>query len=176
MNITDIRLVEKYDGGDYVLNANDVQLISGFQNMPYIGLFGGNLEQNTTGAKQVEQEFDFWGNYLLHPSLQKVWINSRTEQLLKEVALTSAGRIQIEQQVKKDIEFMQEFAEVSVSVRLNSVDRIIISITLNEPNKLNSTELIYIWDSTNSELSMQMPENGSNVFGLGLDLTLDNDL
>ena len=176
MNITDIRLVEKYDGGDYVLNANDVQLISGLQNMPYIGLFGGNLEQNTTGPKDSEQTFDFWGNFLLHPSQQNIWFNSRTEQLLKEVALTSAGRIQIEQQVKKDIEFIQGFAEVSVSVRLNSVDRIIISITLNEPNKLNSTELVYIWDSTNSELSMLMPETGLNVFGLGLDLTLDNDL
>lgn len=176
MQVTDLRIIETKDGGDCVLNANDLQMISGFQNMPYLGLFGGNVEQSTTGAKDTEQTFDFWGNYLLHPSLQNVWFNSKTEKLLQTVALNSAGRIEIEQQVKKDLEFMQEFANVTVSVILISVDRIRIEIILLQPNKLDSTELVYIWDATNAELTEQDLNNGTNVYGVPLNNILNYDL
>lgn len=175
MVVTDLKLIETSDGGDCVLVANDLQMISGFQNMPYIGLFGGNIEQSTTGPKTTEQTFDFWGNYLLHPTLQEVWFNSKTEKLLMETALNSAGRMAIEQQVKKDVEFMQQFAAISVSVTLVAVDRINIAITIMEPNALNSNVFTYIWDATNAELTM-LSNGNSNVYGLPLDNFLDMDL
>lgn len=153
MAITDLKIIETKDGGDTVLKGNDLELISGFQNMPYIGMFGGNTEQSTTGPKDTEQTFDFWGNFLFHPTDQAIWFNSKTEHLLNTIALTPAGRIEIEEQVKKDLEFMQKFASVSVSVSLTSVDRLEIKIILLEPNKLDSTELVYIWDAINKELT-----------------------
>lgn len=174
--VTDLRIIETKDGGDVVLKGNDLEMISGFQNMPYIALFGGNTEQNTTGPKTTEQTFDFWGNFLLHPTLQNIWFNSRTEDLLNKVALTPSGRIQIEQQVKKDLEFMQAFASVTVNVSLVSVDRIQINIILIEPGQLDSTELMYIWDATNAELSQDGISDSLSNFGVGLDSPLDFDL
>lgn len=153
MVVTDLKIVENFNGGDTVLKGDDLEMVSGFQNMPYIGLFGGNVEQSTTGPKDTEQAFDFWGNFLFHPTQTDLWFNSKTERLLNSIALTPAGRIEIEEQVKKDLEFMQKFASVSVSVFLTSVDRIKIKIILIEPNKLDSTELVYIWDATNRELT-----------------------
>lgn len=153
MQIVDLKLIETYDGGDCVLKGNDLEMISGLQNMPYIGLFGGNVEQSTTGPKTTEETFDFWGNFLFHPTEQPIWFNSKTEKLLKEVSLTSSGRIQIEEQVKSDIDFMTTFAQVSVKVSLIGVDKIKIYIQLIEPNKQDSTDLVYIWDATQEELT-----------------------
>lgn len=153
MDIVDLRLIENKDGGDCVLNGNDLEMISGFQNMPYIGMFGGNVEQSTLGPKTTEETFDFWGNFLFHPTEQPIWFNSKTELLLKSVALTSSGRIQIQEQVKKDISFMELFSQITVSVSLITVDKVQISIKIQEPNNLQSTDLIYIWDATQQELT-----------------------
>lgn len=153
MQIVDLKLTETHDGGDCVLKGNDLEMISGLQNMPYIGLFGGNVEQSTTGPKTTEETFDFWGNFLFHPTEQPIWFNSKTEKLLKEVSLTSSGRIQIQEQVKSDIDFMSTFAQVSVQVSLIGVDKIKIYIQLIEPNKQDSTDLVYIWDATQEELT-----------------------
>lgn len=153
MEIVDLNIIETNDGGDCVLLSNDVQLISGLQNMPYIGMFGGNVEQSTEGPKITEQTFDFWGNFLFHPTEQPIWFNSKTEKMLRDTALNSAGRQQIEEQVKNDLKFMNTFANVSVSVSLISVDKLKIYISLIEPSKLDSTELVYIWDATNAELT-----------------------
>jgi len=73
--------------------------------------------------------------------------------MLRDTALNSAGRQQIEEQVKNDLKFMNTFANVSVSVSLISVDKLKIYISLIEPSKLDSTELVYIWDATNAELT-----------------------
>ena len=45
--------------------------------MPYLGSFGGNPEQSTTGAKEPdEQAFDWWGNFLFSPNEPKKQFNS----------------------------------------------------------------------------------------------------
>jgi hypothetical protein len=174
--ITDLRLIETGDGGDCVLKGNDLELISGFQNMPYIGLFGGNYVQSTTGPKNTEQAFDFWGNFLINPTLQDIWFNSETERLLNNVALSPSGRIQIEEQVKQDLKFMQKFAQITVSVVLFSIDRIRIEITILEPSTQQSNQFIYIWDATNAELTQQGITEGSAFTGIGLDNPLELDL
>lgn len=171
MITADLRLIETFDGGDYVLKGNDLEMISGFQNMPYIGLFGGN-EQSTKGQKKEEQVFDFWGNYLFHPNEPKIWINSITETLLQNVALTTTGRVKIEEAVKADVAFMKDFAVVSVSVQLISVDRIKILIEIQEPSIENSTIFTYIWNATQQELIDQSIGNQSGQ-GIALDAPLN---
>lgn len=171
MKTADLRIIESFDGGDFVLRGNDLQLISGFQNMPYLGMFGGN-KQSTTGPKTQEQTFDFWGNFLFHPNDPKIWFNSITESLLEVLQLNSSGRIKIEEAVKKDLEFMREFAELSVSVQLFAVDKIRINIEIQEPNVKNSTIFTYIWNATEMELTLENFTNGGTE-GIPLDLPLN---
>ena len=172
MQIGDVRLIESFDGGDYVLKGNDIEMISGFQNMPYIGLFGGN-KQLTTGPKVNEQEFDFWGNFLFHPSAPEIWVNSETENLLKNVSLNTATRIKIEQTVLKDLQFMKEFATLNVRVELISVDRIRIVIEIQEPNQLNSTVYSYLWNATEQELQPDQSNGVTQGNGVALNVPLN---
>lgn len=152
----DLKMVESGNGGDLVLVGNDLAKINGFQNMPYLAMFGGNPEQSTTGPKiGDEQAFDWWGNQLLIPNQQIIQFNSLLEKKLSEVALSSNGRQQIEQAVRRDISFINSFATTSVSVSIASAERIDINITIQEPNNKQSTEFVYIWDSTKSELIQQ---------------------
>lgn len=170
--IADLRLIETFNGGDIVLKGNDIEMISGFQNMPYIGMFGGNRNQSTTGSKVTEQAFDFWGNNLFDPNGQDVWFNSLTEQMLNITSLTSQGRLEIEQAVKKDIDFLTKFATVTVSVQLVSVDTVIITIEVQEPNIKSSETFTYIWSATQSELNDQ--SLGSDLgAGIGLNTFLN---
>lgn len=146
---------ETGNGGDLVLNGNDFELIGGFQNMPYLGMFGGNVEQKTQGAKpDGELAFDYWANNLLMENNFAVQYNSELERRLREVVITSSGRIQLERSVKRDLQFMAEFSILNVDVLIVSADRIQININIQEPENLKSNELVYIWDSTNNELTM----------------------
>lgn len=175
MIVADLRLIETGNGGELVLKGNDVQMIEGWQNMPYIGIFGGNEKESTTGAKVNEQAFDYWGNYLFEPSNQNVWYNSGTERLLQTIALTTAGRIQIEEQVKKDLEFMKQFAIITVNVLLIAVDRVQIDIQINEPNQNQVNNFSYIWNATQQELLDQSIGNQTGA-GIGLNVVLNFDL
>lgn len=151
--VTDILLSEKFDGGDYTLTSNDLKVIEGFQNMPYLAMFGGNVEQDTTPERANEQEFDFWGNRLFYPSNQSFWVNSLTERLLKATPLTTSTRIEIEQQVKADLSCMDSFAITEVVVSLVSIDRVRIYIKITQPELNEESEFRYIWDATKQELT-----------------------
>ena len=150
--MNDLQLVENGDGGDLVLLGNDLVLIGGFQNMPYLGLFGGNPEGSTGEVNTGEQRFDWWGNDLFFQNEESIQFNSELEDLLRRVALTSSGRLQIEQTTKKDLEFMGDFANVAVAVSLVDNDRIEIAIAIQQPDNLEATNFVYIWDATSQEL------------------------
>lgn len=150
----DFKLIETGSGGDLVLNGNDLAVVNGFQNMPYLGMFGGNVEQSTGEPKSIdEQSSDWWGNFLLYPNKPVIQFNSLLQRKLTEVALSSSGRLQIEQAVKTDLQFMTKFSTLSVDVSITAPERIEILIKIQEPNNKQTTELVYIWDSTKNELS-----------------------
>lgn len=150
----DVKVIENVgNGGDLVKTNKDIETIEGLQNMAYIALFGGNPEASTPTERLInEQAFDFWGNSLLHPNNIAAQFNSLTERRLMEVALTSAGRIQIEQAVAKDVEFMSEFATVQIDVKIIGTDRIQIIIFIQEPDNEESKAFKFLWDSTQAEL------------------------
>jgi hypothetical protein len=85
-------------------------------------------------------------------------MNSETERVLMEVALNSAGRIKIQQAVEKDLKFMEAFAIVKVSVTIEGIDRVNITIKVKEPDNLKGRSsdqfraFIFIWDATKKEL------------------------
>ena len=153
----DLKLIETGNGGDLVKLGDNLELINGFQNMPYLAMFGGNVEQSTPQTRKLgEQNFDWWGNSLLFPTNSAIQFNSLTEKTLMNVSLNSAGRVKIQNAILSDLNFMNAFAKVEVEVSLLGLDKVKIFLKILQPNNLESDEFIYIWDSTNFELS----ENG----------------
>lgn len=173
--ITDVYLIETGDGGDVVLQGNDIKLIGGLENMIYIALFGGNPGNSTFGPKEDEQVFDFWGNFMLHPSEREVWFNSTLEYLLENTAITSSGRYQLEQAVLNDLQFMTRFAKVSASVQLIGIDKVKIDVIVMEPSTQTSTEFSYIWNATNQEIDT-LPTSSTNGQGVALNNLLNFNL
>lgn len=154
--MADLKLIETGDGGDFVLlqNRGDLEITDGFSNMPYLALFGGNIEQSTKKFNESEQRFDWWGNQLFMDQNSGIQFNSELERMLNEVALSSSGRILLKQAVERDMKFMKEFSTVSVEVLIADVDRVEILIQIKEPNNLENNQFIYIWDGTKQELNV----------------------
>lgn len=150
--MADIKLVETLDGGDAIFNGTDIETIDGFENMPFIGISGGNIEENTKEYLDGEQRFDWWGNNLLMLQNESIQFNSNFERLLNNIHLSSSSRIEIEETIKSDLKFMADFSGVDVSVLNVSIDRIKVIIKLQRPNNEQSQEFVYIWDATKNEL------------------------
>lgn len=159
----DLEVIETGNGGDLVKTAKDLKVIQGFQNMPYLAMFGGNPGFSTPDNRpENEQAFDWWGNDLFFRSSPSVQFNSLTEAALMSFALNSSGASKIEQAINDDLDFMREFANVDVSVSVISDDKLVIGIVLVEPKNQQNKAFVFIWDATNSELS-QVPDEGGGV-------------
>lgn len=174
----DLALIEnRGNGGDFVRKTKDLLVIEGFQNMPYLALFGGNKAASTPVKRIItEQAFDWFGNSLFI-QLPAAQMNSETERVLDNVALTSSGRVIIENSVKKDLAFMETFAVVTVVVTIPTVDKVRISITLRKPDNLQSKEFVYIWDQTKKELlDPYNPNNTPDPVESGFDYFLDFEI
>jgi hypothetical protein len=156
--MSDLAIIENGDGGDLKIVGNDFATQSGWGNMPYLALFGGNVEASTVKRLATQQAFDFWANSTLFDQDESVQMDSETERVLMEVALNSAGRIKIQQAVEKDLKFMEAFAIVKVSVTIEGIDRVNITIKVKEPDNLKGRSsdqfraFIFIWDATKKEL------------------------
>lgn len=129
----DVAVIETLNGGDLQLKGNDLGLVYSIENMIYLALFGGNVEASTE-IDIPEQSLDWWANRLLFRDTPSAQFNSLTERTLNTTPLTSAGRITIENAIKKDLEFFEEFgATVTVSVSIVATDRINVSIKVSIP-------------------------------------------
>lgn len=145
----DLRVIESLNGGDLVKKTKDLSIVEGFENMPYLAMFGGNVEQSTpVNRPESTQMFDWWGNSLLFTDNPSQQFNSITEKTLNEVALNSQGRILIEEAVLADLEFMREFAELEVSVSIIDNDKVEISILIDQPDNKQDKKYEFIWDQT----------------------------
>ncbi len=150
----DTVILETYNGGDISKIGNDVITVNGFENMPYIAMFGGNPVQSTPTQRVAgEQNFDWFGNAFETDAILQT--NSLTERTLRSVALNSAGRVQIEQAVNADLEFMRTFAKVTVNVSIISDDRVQIDIYIVELSNLQNTSQRFIWDSSNQTIDRE---------------------
>lgn len=151
--MTDIKLIETGNGGDIKLFGKDLELLQGFGNMIYLAMFGGNPGFSTPSNRvKAQQNFDWWGNSILMPNDPSLQFNSLTEYTLKTVALNSAGRIQIEQAIIKDLGFMRDFATIKVATAITGPDRLRITIQVIEPDNDQATDFVYIWDGTRQDL------------------------
>ncbi|MDD5013666.1 MAG: hypothetical protein PHW73_01010 [Atribacterota bacterium] len=142
--MNDISIYECGNGGELSLKNGDIETTDGLFNMPYLGHFGGNTEASTTGNEQEgEERYDWWGNQLLEEQHQ---MNSSLESSLNEITLNSAGRVKIEREAKKDIEFMAEFADVDCQVSIQGLNKIVVS------DKINQAKIDMIWNATKDEI------------------------
>lgn len=147
----DLRLIETGNGGDLIRTINDLNVINGLSNYPYLALFGGNVAQSTPQVREVgEDSLDWFGNVFLDTTIQ---FNSATERTLNEVALNSSGRVQIEDAIKEDLEFFRQFGEVKVSTAIVATDKLKINISLKKFEELQEQIFEYIWDSTIQEFT-----------------------
>ncbi len=158
----DLLLKETLNGGDLVKTPKDVAVIFGFQNVPYLSMFGGNVEENTPLERKAGQQyFDYWGNDIFAPNEPNIQFNSETERVLNSVALNSAGRKAIQNAVENDLSVMSDYVDVEVDVQVTSDDRVEILIGMRKPNNLNAIQFIYIWDATIRELSVVVGSPGN---------------
>lgn len=149
----DIALKSTGNGGDFILTGNDIETTSELYNQVYLALFGGNVEGSTKrDYAPGELRLDWFANSLLFNNDNKKQFNSSTEMELKNVSLTSAGRVRIEQAIKIDLAYISELGKTEVEVTLLSENRISIHVKLLEPSGENSQILTFIWDSARSEV------------------------
>lgn len=142
----DIEVIETGNGGDIKKLGNDLALVYSFENMPYLAMFGGNVEQSTPPVRDAAQQaFDWWGNSLFS-STPDVQLNSLTERTLISTALTSSGRLVIEEAIKADLEFMRPFAIVTVATEIIATDVLLIDIKIKRPEQLQERRFVYIWE------------------------------
>lgn len=147
----DIKIYETGNGGDINVLGNDLESVHSFENMPYLAMFAGNVEQSTAQVgEEDEQRFDFWGNAFLIDAASQ--FNSLTERGLITTPITSEGRILIENAVRADLQFMEEFARVNVVVRVISDDKLNIDIGIDQPSNLQNLQFQFIWNAATGEI------------------------
>jgi hypothetical protein len=148
----DLKIYETGNGGDINVLGNDLESVYSFENMPYLAMFGGNIEQSTAQVgEDDEQRFDFWGNSFLIDAASQ--FNSLTERGLIQTPITSEGRILIENLVRADLRFMEDFAVVNVTVRVISDDKLNIDIAIDKPSNLQNLQFQFIWDAATGAIS-----------------------
>jgi hypothetical protein len=149
----DLEVRETGNGGDIYKKAKDLSVIDGWQNMPYLAMFGGNVKASTANKRLAnEQAFDYWGNSLIFSNDPGQQFNSLTERTLNTTSLTSEGRLIIQSAVEKDMAFMKAFADVAVDVIIPATDKVEIKISIKQPDNLAEKEFIYIWDASKREI------------------------
>lgn len=160
----DLSLVETLNGGDFEKRGIDLRVTSNWKNMPYLAMFGGNIEQSTSqGVPENGQRYDFWANSVLWPEDPGLQFNSRTERTLYSVALNEDGLDQIEGAMLEDLAFMEDFAQIEVSARLIDVDTVELLLIATEPDNLQEAEFRYIWRAQQGTLDVS--DFDVNIFG-----------
>ena len=148
----DVLVIETLNGGDILVKGNDLVSAKGFENMPYLAMFGGNIEGSTPTVRVAgELNKDWWGNSFI--TSRPAQANSDTERKMMTEPLTSSGRVRIENTVKNDLKFMRNFADVSVSVSILNDDVIGIRVRIVEPQNIQAKEFQYIWDGARLSLT-----------------------
>lgn len=130
MPVFDLAIIETLNGGDLQLQGNDLAVVNSNENQIYLAMFGGNTQQNTEQVVTIADSQDYWANALLYPSQQALQFNSNTERVLNTTALTSTGRLKIENAIKADLQFMSNAGIViTVVVSIVSTNKVSVELT-----------------------------------------------
>lgn len=148
----DLAIIETLNGGDLQQKGNDLAVVNGIENMIYLALFGGNLEASTQSNIVQAQSFDYWANSLLMLNTPSQQFNSETERTINSTALTSSGRVLIENAIKKDLEFFSDLgATIEVTVDIVATDKIKVSIRVTLPQQQTTITIINFRKSSDGD-------------------------
>ena len=123
--MTDLLIYETGNGGDILIRGNDAVQVYGYENSPYLAMFGGA---------------DYFGNYLIQNSTLNVpgstppaLFSSQTEQVLKTTPLTSAGRITILNAMNADLAYLNNIPGTTwnITLSITGPDRLEALININ---------------------------------------------
>jgi len=135
--MVDIMIKETFNGGDITILNNDVMVVTGIENMPYLSMFGGG---------------DWWGNDLLLTDGPDLKFIATTEALCRVTTLNSNGRALIEAAVLADLAFLEtDVPGTTLNVTVQVLDDNVISITVF----INLQQVFYmLWNPVNPVLSV----------------------
>jgi len=144
-------LYEDGNGGQMVLQNNEILQTESLATLAYLLMFGGNVAAKTQQDNPIgELRIDWWGNDPTENS--EKWINSETEKVLKGIEISSQSLYTIQQAVINDTKSLEQYGNVTVLVSFPNLNRVSIEITIEEPSKINGNRLIIVWDATRNEI------------------------
>lgn len=148
----DITLYETGSGGDFFIENNDLSLSNTLVNNIYISLFGGNVEDSTTGF-EIEGQLreDWWANSLIFSEQKQRQFNSETERILRNAVLNSSGRIEVIRAVENDLKHLKSFAKILVDTTVLSSNKIAIFVKITSLDNEEEKTIKIIWDSLKNE-------------------------
>lgn len=127
----DVAITESGSGGDIVIQGNDLALVYGMENQPYLASFGGNIEADTISNVVVDISEDYWGNALLIPNNPNAQFNSKLERALRVTPLTSSGRTKIINALTQDLQYLQDSLGNNVAINVSIISDNWLQIQLN---------------------------------------------
>lgn len=152
----DLLIYENGTGGELRILSNDLALSETLFSQVYLAFFGGNLEAVTKGNElKKQQRFDYWANSLLFQGKPKKQFNSNLERALSNTVYNSAGRIEIENAAKKDLEVLSGVVNTGISVAVQSENRLKITILLTGLQNGEESQLQFIWNNAKQEIIIQ---------------------
>lgn len=137
--IKDILISEEGSGGDFSIVDNDLALTNSLRNQVYIAFFGGNIKDDVG-----EQNNDYWANDFINEEQRYV---SNFERAILSEPLTSSGLQKIKSAAEKDLKALKNYADISISISIESKDLLYLYIEIKAPNNL-SEKIRLIWNNT----------------------------
>jgi phage gp46-like protein len=128
--MTDVALRHTNDGGEIVAANGLLDMDDGLYGAVYLSMYGGNVEDSGSDGDKANQ---WWGNMSeLEPEQT---YRSETQHALRSLPLVPASLRQIEDAVKRDLEWMVPKPASAVDVRatmpaLNTI-KIEVAITID---------------------------------------------
>lgn len=118
----DLLLIETGSGGDLAIQGNDLAIVTGLENQPYLAQFG--------------DDGSWWGNTILGFANdgKDVTFSSTTEAVMNEYALNSNGRQKIQDAMLADLQYLIDDVpdtKITIASQIVSSNRLEVQITIN---------------------------------------------
>lgn len=140
--MTDVRLVQGNDDGDFYIEGGIVELSGGLESAAYLSLFGGDEQDN--GAQ--DSAFEWWGNSLETDEAFK--LRSRTQNLLRSLPNIPASLRKVEDAARLDLKWFIDknvASSLDVEASFDGPTRIRLTIKIEADGNSESFEFIENW-------------------------------
>jgi hypothetical protein len=119
----DVQLFQDTNDGNIICEGGIVQMTGGFETAIYLSLEGGNRDDSGTEA---DKNIQWWGNWAETDPARKY--RSETAYLLRSTATTSANLRLIEAAALRDLAWMEDSVDLTVSAKIPKLNYVQIDI------------------------------------------------